>query len=266
MYTTKPWYEHYTPEDECHSETDTVSQDDISICGPGGSHCGTTEYVETYSHTDHSKTDSWHDCQHQHPLIYDEDVVKKYAVKETVAEEQRAPVVEEQRAPEAEEQRAPVAEEQRAPVEEVRPRHPYDNFYLLHRTVMDQRGKRCSHEAPPTPSPPPTPPPPPCLPSPPPSPPPVPQDDQVGPLRCTSDHHKPICICGPDQNLLVRNRSAKWIHHLLTLEISTRALKHAKPRYLGPQQMQLNFVCGTQGHLGANGLAHFIYIGKHFPV
>lgn len=44
--------------------------------------------------------------------------------------------------------------------EEVRPRHPYDGFYLRHRMTIDPRGRKiCTHELPPTPppSPPPSP-------------------------------------------------------------------------------------------------------------
>lgn len=40
------------------------------------------------------------------------------------------------------------------------PRHPYDGFYLRHRSTIDSRGRKiCTHEVPPTPSPPPSPPP-----------------------------------------------------------------------------------------------------------
>lgn len=39
--------------------------------------------------------------------------------------------------------------------EEVKPRHPYDNFYMIHKSVVDYNGcKRCTHEElPPDPSP-----------------------------------------------------------------------------------------------------------------
>lgn len=38
--------------------------------------------------------------------------------------------------------------------EEIRPRHPYDGFYLRHRATVDARGRKvCTHEIPPTPSP-----------------------------------------------------------------------------------------------------------------
>ncbi|XP_063838374.1 nuclear receptor corepressor 2-like isoform X4 [Ostrinia nubilalis] len=44
--------------------------------------------------------------------------------------------------------------------EEIRPRHPYDGFYLRHRVIIDARGRKiCTHEIPPTPSPSPSPPP-----------------------------------------------------------------------------------------------------------
>lgn len=43
-------------------------------------------------------------------------------------------------------------------LEIVQPRHPYDSFYLRHRSTVDARGRRiCTHQIPPTP--PPTPPP-----------------------------------------------------------------------------------------------------------
>lgn len=39
--------------------------------------------------------------------------------------------------------------------EDIKPRHPYDYFYLRHRVTVDSYGRKiCTHEIPPTPSPP----------------------------------------------------------------------------------------------------------------
>ncbi|XP_028166202.1 nuclear receptor corepressor 2-like isoform X3 [Ostrinia furnacalis] len=53
-----------------------------------------------------------------------------------------------------------VSESESDYYEEIRPRHPYDGFYLRHRVIIDARGRKiCTHEIPPTPSPSPSPPP-----------------------------------------------------------------------------------------------------------
>lgn len=47
-----------------------------------------------------------------------------------------------------------VSESESDYYEDIRPRHPYDGFYLRHRATIDAQGRKiCSHEIPPTPSP-----------------------------------------------------------------------------------------------------------------
>lgn len=104
-------------------------------CGPGGSHCGTLSIV---SNGDFNKTNDWQNFYN--------------ALNDMIDEQNDTSAI-------AEIDNKDNDPEVHYHNEEIKPRHPYDNYYLIHKTIIDIHGcKRCTHEElPPAPSPSPSP-------------------------------------------------------------------------------------------------------------
>ncbi|XP_077293247.1 glycogenin 1 isoform X3 [Arctopsyche grandis] len=133
----KPWYETYEPQIEIVSneEWHDSQSNQNEKCGPGGSHCGTLSIV---SKDEFDKTSDWQNLSN--------------AIDDMIDEQNDTSVI-------AEIDNKNDDQEVHRHTEEMRPRHPYDNYYLIHTTTIDSHGcKRCTHEElPPAPSPSPTP-------------------------------------------------------------------------------------------------------------
>ena len=140
----KPWYETYVPNNltvSSNKEHDDQIQSDLNVeCDSVISHCKITicngfhdDKIDNVENNQLFNTTESNIVQSEQDHF---DVYEEIGKNETFCDNEVAKIQ----------------------YEEVKPRHPYDNFYLIHKSIIDYNGcKRCTHEElPPDPSPSPT--------------------------------------------------------------------------------------------------------------